>query len=103
MPPLFWESKENERRFLDEVATKYNLESVSDWRKVTASLIKKCGGQGLLKKYKGSLAAALKRNYPGEWNIPSNSSFFKSQDKLHLKLGKLLPRNYLKQNLKNNK
>lgn len=60
---------ENRKKFLDEIAVRLNIQSPSDWGKVTQQHIYDLGGSSLLSNYyNGSLFACLKSVYKG---IPS--------------------------------
>lgn len=41
----YWREERNQRKFLDLIAAKYNLQQPSDWNRVTQSLIRQNGGQ----------------------------------------------------------
>jgi hypothetical protein len=78
-PPNFWSDKHNQREFLDQLAIKLGLHSISDYLSVPASGIKKHGGTPLLNKYP-SFLQILQELYPDHhWNIWER---------------KLLPRNF---------
>lgn len=40
-----WDSQENQRKFLDIIALQYNIINPSDWKRVTAALLRSKGGQ----------------------------------------------------------
>lgn len=40
----FWNNEENIRGFLDKIAREYHVEHVTQWKRITASLIKSKGG-----------------------------------------------------------
>lgn len=44
-PGSFWNSKENQIAFLDDIAIDYKIKEPSDWSRVTLSLVRKKGGQ----------------------------------------------------------
>jgi hypothetical protein len=59
----FWESKDNQRSFLDWYAGIHNFQSQEDWYSVSGNSISKFGGSGLLLEYSNSLAKALESVY----------------------------------------
>lgn len=65
-----WNSKENQLRFLDTFAKKYDIINPEDWGKITHQHIVNEGGSGLLNKHKFSLNAALRDLYPRiDWDV----------------------------------
>lgn len=65
----YWETVENQRKFLIEIATKNSISGTRDWKKISTALISRAGGKGLLKTYMGSLQLALKSLFPeDDWN-----------------------------------
>lgn len=44
-PANYWESPENQRAFLEKIASDYGLKNPNDWNRVTISLIKQRGGK----------------------------------------------------------
>jgi hypothetical protein len=78
VPRGFWNSIDNQRLFFDHLARKYNVTHPEQWhfisstaapfivvaQRCTAALVKRNGGMNILKRYKGSLAKALKAIYP---------------------------------------
>lgn len=86
-----WDSLENQRRFMDDVAKRLQVEKLSDWRKVTTPQLEAQGGGSLLRRYKGSFLALLQAVYPeqepdaascrpsvpqGYWALPENRRRF---------------------------
>lgn len=65
LPRSYWQSTENSRKFLDEVAIKLNIKNPSDWGKVTNKVMHEYGGAGLLKHFNNSLFDCLKFVYEG--------------------------------------
>jgi hypothetical protein len=45
----------NQRRFLDDIGRKLNIQTWEDWYKIKVDDFEKIGGRRLLHKYKGSL------------------------------------------------
>lgn len=120
-----WNTKENQKRFLDEVAKKLQLKKPNDWGKVTVRQVNKMGGGTLLTTYfNGSLFACLKSVYSGknslsflaneidiEWNKNWFSNLIKSDwkatenrknfmDELALKLNIKSPKDWGKVRLR---
>lgn len=87
-PKSHWESLENCRRFMDELAVSSSIASLHDWNKITIAFISHRGGkvryliksswclQGLLHKYEGSMKLILKKVYENsDWTeVAHNSS-----------------------------
>lgn len=44
LPQQYWNSMENQKRFLNTLATEYHLSNVVDWNRMTGALIKRKGG-----------------------------------------------------------
>lgn len=63
--PGYWNSKENQRLFLETVAKKFNIHSPLEWSKVRVHQIYALGGTSLLCKHNGNLLSALKYSFPG--------------------------------------
>jgi phage anti-repressor protein len=62
----FWNSKQNQRKFFEEIANKFGIKKNEDWGKLTHQQILESGGSSILtKKYKGKLHLALKEVFPG--------------------------------------
>lgn len=51
LPKSYWESLENRKEFLDEVATKLQIKKSSDWGNVSIATIHELGGGSLLSGY----------------------------------------------------
>ena len=63
MPSGYWEAEGHRLSLLRELAVKYAVERVSDWKRVSAEVVRRCrGGAAFLQRYHGSWAAALKAN-----------------------------------------
>jgi hypothetical protein len=54
-PNGYWEQKENQRLFLDQLAIKWNIQKPEDWKKFTTTSLLKEGGR-FVGHYYGSLA-----------------------------------------------
>ena len=64
----FWKSKENQKKFMDEVSNRLGHTCLDDWNSVTIEQFQKQGGYQLLNIY-GSLSNILEELYPEhEWN-----------------------------------
>eukprot|EP01114_Cavostelium_apophysatum_P007756 TRINITY_DN1993_c0_g1_i1.p1 TRINITY_DN1993_c0_g1~~TRINITY_DN1993_c0_g1_i1.p1 ORF type:complete len:544 (+),score=104.71 TRINITY_DN1993_c0_g1_i1:59-1690(+) len=61
----YWSSPDNLRRFTDYIKARQGVSAVSDWKVVTANLVRRHGGNGILERY-GSFANALKAAYPDQ-------------------------------------
>lgn len=44
-PKTFWNSEVNQQEFLSEIAENYNLQSQTDWKRVSANFLRNKGGQ----------------------------------------------------------
>lgn len=65
-PSSYWQSLDNCKKFLDEVAEKLNIKNPRDWGKVTGQLISDLGGTSLLSNYyDNSLFSCLQSIYAG--------------------------------------
>ena len=86
----FWKNIENQRLFFDDIAVKYNIQSMDDWKQIKSSIIRKEGGATILKQY-SSFYDALSSIYSdlswdpftsrkqlpkGFWNEISNIKIF---------------------------
>ena len=66
----YWQSIDNQRKFLDSFAKHKKFKSFNDWYGVTSKDILEFKGHTLITQYKGSLFDALKAVYPEfKWNI----------------------------------
>lgn len=72
-----WESKSNQKQFLESIASSFGISSPKDWGKVTNEHVIQRGGKALLHHYDGSLFRCLQSVYnetswKREWfkNIP---------------------------------
>lgn len=85
--PSFWKIEANQRKFMELLASEYNIKNPTDWSRVSNSFIKKKGGKviyqtyvqvigkGLLTRFNNSLFLALKSVYPNQnWQAKSNQS-----------------------------
>ena len=85
VPHGHWKSLENQRKFMDSVASKLKIETPEQWKNVSKKEIEEMGGRGLMAKYT-SLFSLLSTVYPEHtWDIfiqrmrvPHN--FWKSKD-----------------------
>ncbi len=55
----YWNELPNQRKFMDEIATKLNINSPEDWSKVTTTTIDAHGGSRVLSKYDDSLVKGI--------------------------------------------
>jgi hypothetical protein len=51
----YWKEKENQRKFFDELAIKWNIQKRDDWSKVNFDMVLKEGGYFIGKYYHSSL------------------------------------------------
>lgn len=114
-PKSFWYSQQNEKLFLELIAKKNRLITSLDWKKLSATVIKRNGGtvhvallnltvKGLLNKYFGSLLAAVKTNFPLlDWRecTIDKSKLFKTQESLESSLQKIFLQKLIKANYRN--
>lgn len=63
--PQFWKDKENQKKFLNEIAPSLHVKKPSDWGKVTKEMLSIRDGAKLLSQYDGSLFKALQCLFPG--------------------------------------
>jgi hypothetical protein len=70
-PKRHWNVKENQRKFFDELAVKYNIQKPEDWYTITMNMIK--GGGFINTQYGGSLIQG-NLNYNWVLTIESGSS-----------------------------
>jgi len=81
----FWASKENHRRFLEELAAKLEITEHKDWGKVSNQVLIENHGSSLLKIYK-SLKNALTERFPevewkDEWfRVSHDNSYWKNKE-----------------------
>lgn len=57
-------NKEKQLQFLEKLASTLNVKSPKDWGMVTAAIVRKQGGEKLLKAFNGSLFSALTSTFP---------------------------------------
>ena len=89
----FWNSEENQRKFLNELYLKFNLKTHTDWLKISSNLITRHNGKPIISKY-GCLFSALIHLYPEHqwkfftiikklpksfWNSNQNQKYFLNQ------------------------
>jgi hypothetical protein len=71
IPHGYWHSKDNQRLYLDWLATVLRIKKPEDWKKVTKDDIVRTKGYGLLEQYKGSLTRSLRGAYGKNFEIPT--------------------------------
>ncbi len=65
VPRGYWNHIENQRHFMDALATKLNIKDQEGWYSLTTKTMKSHGGHGLLHvKYNGSVTKLLTTVYP---------------------------------------
>jgi len=79
VPKGHWKDQINQRRFLDEVARDLNIESPSEWGKVTLTEVISRNGNGLISHNKGSLFRTLVAAYP---EVDWDKKWFKNISKV---------------------
>lgn len=93
-PDSYWDSTENQRNFLDSIASEYHIRQSRDWKRVSKTVIKNKGGQGLLSRYNNSLLDALKAVYPrdqwDELSAPQNLKKSVIMSESHQEVSKFL-------------
>ena len=81
----FWKIKRNQRDFMDNLFTKLNLQSIDDWVKIKAKIIKENGGRGLYEHYKFDRKALLSSIYPDhQFNFIEKRPKFVKKNKIDL-------------------
>lgn len=64
-PKGFWTRKENQRIFLDTIASKLKMQKQKDWGSITSQDVIKNGGWSIMRKYEFSIQKMLAGVYPG--------------------------------------
>jgi hypothetical protein len=54
-PRGHWKDKENQKKFFDQLAIKWNIQKPDDWHKVSKEMVVKEGGRFIKNYYKNSL------------------------------------------------
>ena len=54
-PQGYWKNKENQKKFFDQLAIKWNIQKPEDWNRITKEMVSKEGGHFIESYYKGSL------------------------------------------------
>lgn len=65
LPRGYWNTRQNQKIFLDALALKLNVKQPSDWGKIKTIEILRNGGAALLKKYGTSVYSVVKGVYTG--------------------------------------
>jgi hypothetical protein len=63
-PQNYWSSLHHQKQFFDMISTKLQFEKLDDFYTLSAPMIHRMGGGGLLNRYNGSVFSALKVVYP---------------------------------------
>lgn len=86
--PKYWESGENRRAFLEEVAKAHGVERPEDWRHVLAEDIEEMGGKALLRRY-GTAYALLRATFPElqevacrDWRPSMPAGYWRDKDNI---------------------
>lgn len=70
MPRSFWDSVENQRRFMDNLAKELGFTRMDQWYRVTEKMIRSRGGKAILAKYGNSPSRLLQAVYPEKaWKL----------------------------------
>eukprot|EP01114_Cavostelium_apophysatum_P017295 TRINITY_DN5106_c0_g1_i2.p1 TRINITY_DN5106_c0_g1~~TRINITY_DN5106_c0_g1_i2.p1 ORF type:complete len:690 (-),score=185.35 TRINITY_DN5106_c0_g1_i2:125-2194(-) len=70
LPHNYWESKDNQRTFIEEIAKRLDVKHWEEWYTIKVSDFVECGGAGILNHYGGSLLKALAAVYPSHpWRM----------------------------------
>ena len=64
VPVGYWNTKDNQRKFMDWFATQSGIYCMEHWQSITKKQIVKKGGEGLLAKHKNSISRLLMYVYP---------------------------------------
>jgi hypothetical protein len=51
----YWKDKENQKKFFDQLAIKWNIQKQEDWNKVTYDMMLKEGGSFIVHYYNSSV------------------------------------------------
>lgn len=77
-PENFWDDKDNLHSFIEKLKCKYNLNSISDWNRISDLQIKEFGGSQVLLKFSREdlirIALGFSQNIPGDMNSGRRSS-----------------------------
>jgi hypothetical protein len=90
IPQRFWDSKSNQKKFLDWLGKHLDYNYFEDWYRISANDIRANGGDRLLRLHAGSYAKLLQSVYPeydwmiwkfkqtpkGFWNVEENQKKF---------------------------
>lgn len=73
----YWTLKENQHKFLEDLALQLRIKKPSEWGKITINQVIDHGGRSLLHHYGSSLQKALQANFPNiawkrEWFTNAN-------------------------------
>ncbi len=65
VPSGYWKELEHQRSFVQSLAKQLHISTKEEWKIITIDIVKKHGGEGLLRsKYGGSIAKLLAAVYP---------------------------------------
>ncbi len=59
MPRHYWPIPENQQQFMRSIASKYNIATQDDWKKITSEVILQEGGASLLTMHGGSITKGM--------------------------------------------
>ena len=81
----FWNSKENQKKFLDELFEKLKYSEIDDWKYIQKKEVLKHGGAGLFKRY-STLSDVIQEHYPhffGEFQQKNRGYWAVRENQLH--------------------
>lgn len=69
LPQGYWNKKENQKKFLDNITKELGFVNIADWYHITQKGLHEFGGATLLHKYNGSPYMMLQSVYPDyDWD-----------------------------------
>lgn len=102
LPRGFWKSEKNQKKFLDRIKEIYQIQSMADWKKISANDIIKNGGASLFSYYPTMYDALIKLYPEDNWNIfqtkkQISQNFFKNQQNQKMFLEYLIKKENINQ------
>jgi hypothetical protein len=96
VPQSFWINKENQKKYLNWFAKKFNIKNLNDWYNISSKLFLKNGGGGLINNYGQSVYHMLQAIYPEHdwkpWLFMKVPQYFWFDTKKSKKLFKMVRR-----------
>ena len=68
VPKGFWDSKDNQKNFMDWLYIQLGFKSMQDWYALSIDDLKRHGGNGILLYYRNSPSKVLQYIYPDQYN-----------------------------------